>query len=345
MLREGNIVLKYKSLLFKGPLKPGFSLAACGNRFAETECGRLINQQTAVFPADMAAKMKIAILLHEQDNYPKRRGHFIWSLCDVWREWGMEIEILKGTQKYREADLLIPHVDTTVLPETCAVFFQRYQRVANRRVEDISKRGISRNLLTRDDAHAGPVIIKTNWNSGGIPDAHFPGRKIIFGTEAKKRFWDGWLNNRRSRTTHDWGKINCMKTDDYRVFPALKDVPEAIFNNESLVVERFLPEFENGVYYLRIYTFLGDRAYCARLGSPHPIVKNKNIVSREEVAIPDEVVKFRRELGFDYGKLDFVIHEGRVVVLDVNRTPGLIKSVEQMKANALRLAAGINSLF
>ena len=293
----------------------------------------------------MAAKKKIAILLHEHDNYPKGRGHFIWSLCDVWREQGMEIEILKGIKKYREADLLIPHVDTTILPDGYAVFFQKYPRVLNHRVRDISKRGISQNLLTRDDAYAGPVIVKTNWNSGGIPDTHFPGRKIIFATEVKKRFWDGWLNNRRSRMTHDWGKINCMNTDDYQVFPALKNVPEAIFNNESLIVERFLPEFENRVYYLRIYTFLGDRAYCARLGSPDPIVKNKNIVTREEVAIPNEVVNLRRELGFDYGKLDFVIHEGRVVVLDVNRTPGRIKSEEQMKANALRLAAGVNSLF
>jgi hypothetical protein len=292
----------------------------------------------------MAAKKKIAILLHEHDNYPEGRGHFIWSLCDVWREWGMEIEILKGTQKYREADLLIPHVDTTVLPEAYEVFFKKYQRVANRRVRDISKRGISQNLLARTDAYTGPVIVKTNWNSGGIPDIHFPGHKIIFATGVKKRFWDGWLNNQKSRTADDWAKINCMNTDDYQVFPALKDVPEAIFNNESLVVERFLPEFENGVYYLRIYTFFGDRAYCARLGSPDPIVKNKNIVSREEVSIPDEVVDLRCELGFDYGKLDFVIHEGRVVVLDVNRTPGRIKSEEQTKANALRLAAGVNSL-
>jgi hypothetical protein len=106
-----------------------------------------------------------------------------------------------------------------------------------------------------------------------------------------------------------------------------------------------LPEYKNGVYYLRVYKFFGDRAYCAQLGSYHPIVKQKNIISREEVSIPDEVVAFRREFGMDYGKLDFVIREGRVTVFDVNRTPGLIKSKEQMKANALRLAPGINSFF
>ncbi|MEJ0088317.1 MAG: hypothetical protein WDM80_00950 [Limisphaerales bacterium] len=293
----------------------------------------------------MAAKRKIAILLHETDNYPEGRGHFIWSLCDVWREWGMEIEVLKGIEKHSQADLLIPHVDTTILPEAYENFYLKYPRVANQHVRDISKRKISRNLLKRDDPYAGPVIVKTDWNSGGIPDTHFPGRKIVLSKEAKRRFWDGWLNNKWDGEAHDWSKINCMNTDDYQVFPALSAVPKNIFANESLVVERFLPEFKNGIYYLRIYKFLGDQAYCARLGSSDPIVKNKNIISREEVSIPDEVVAARRELGFDYGKLDFVIHEGQVVVLDVNRTPGVIKSEEQMKANALRLAAGVNSLF
>jgi len=293
----------------------------------------------------MAAKRKIAILLHENDKYPEMRRHFIWSLCDVWQEWGIEIEVLKGTQRYVAADLLIPHVDATILPEAYEIFYQKYPRVANRSVRDISKRQISRNLLKRDGSHAGPVIVKTDWNCGGIPDSHFPGRKIIFSTEPKKKIWDGWLNHKWDRAAHDWAKINCMNTCDYQVFPTLQSVPAAIFDNESLVVERFLPEFENGIYYLRVYKFLGDQAYCARLGSPHPIVKNKNIISRKEVPVPEEVVNMRHELGFDYGKLDFVIHEGKVVVFDVNRTPGLIKSEEQMKTNARRLATGINSIF
>jgi hypothetical protein len=71
----------------------------------------------------MAAKRKIAILLHEDDKYPEARGHFIWSLCDVWQAWGIEIEVLKGTQKYVAADLLILHVDTIILPEAYEIFY------------------------------------------------------------------------------------------------------------------------------------------------------------------------------------------------------------------------------
>jgi hypothetical protein len=31
----------------------------------------------------------------------------------------------------------------------------------------------------------------------------------------------------------------------------------------------------------------------------------------------------RRELGFDFGKLDFVLRDGKAVLLDANRTPAL----------------------
>jgi hypothetical protein len=293
----------------------------------------------------MTVKRKIAILLHEKDLYPQSAGFFIWSLCDIWREWGIEIVPLKGINKYVEADLLIPHVDTTVLPEEYADFFQKYPRVVNRRLRDISKRLVSRNLLTRMDSYDGPVIVKTNFNYGAIPELRLHGCEITFPKKAKKGFWDAILNRQAKNTNLCWEKINCMDPDHYQIFPSIKDVPEGVFVNESLVVERFLPEYKNGIYYLRVYKFFGDRAYCARLGSKDPIVKQKNIVSREEVSIPDEVVAFRNELGMDYGKLDFVIREGRVIVFDVNRTPGLIKSEEQLKANALKLAPGISCFF
>jgi len=168
---------------------------------------------------------------------------------------------------------------------------------------------------------------------------NFAGAKIFF--SAKRTL--AWLNKKKSSS--DWQKINCMECEDYQVFSSLKEVPEAVFHNPWLVVERFLPERQNGIYYLRVYQFCGDQGYCARWGSPHPIVKRRNIISREEVAIPEEVVAVRRELGMDYGKLDFVIHEGRPIVFDANRTPGLILPESRMRQKALQLAPGIHSLF
>jgi hypothetical protein len=288
---------------------------------------------------------KVAILLYENDNYPKGASHFIWSLCEVWRERGIEIEILKGTQKIAEADLLIPHLDTTILPRAYIDFFQNYRQVVNRSLHDISKRIISRNLLTREDAYDGPVIVKTDFNSGGISDFNFEGPRISFSSRRKKRFWSRLFGAKQQAASPNWEKLNCLDPADYQVFPSLKEVPEAVFLNKWLVVERFLPEFENGIYYLRVYKFFGDRALCVRVGSPRPIVKQGDIISREEISIPDEIVAVRHELGMDFGKFDFVIHQGKMVLFDVNYTPGRLQSQEQMKQNALKLAPGIESLF
>jgi len=293
----------------------------------------------------VAAQRKIAILLHENDRYPRTNGYFIWALCDAWREQGIEIEVIKGTAKRAEADLLIPHVDVTVLPEAYVEFLQRFPRVLNSSVTDISKRFVSRNLLARTDSYDGKVIVKTNLNCGGGPEINLAGSKVFFSPGNVKNLLRGWLSSKRKKFSSDWGAVNCMKCEDYQIFPSLKAVPEVVFENPWLVVEKFLPEYENGVYYLRIYKFFGDRGYCARFGSPHPIVKQKSIVSREDIAIPDEVVAVRRRLGMDYGKLDFVVHEGRAIVFDVNRTPGIFNPPERMRAKAVQLAPGINSFF
>lgn len=117
----------------------------------------------------MGARRKITILLHERDAYPDAKGYFIWALCDLWRREGVEIEVLKGPGKVVVADLLIPHIDLTVLPEAYVDVFNSYPRVVNRHVRDISKRLISRNLVTRTDSYDGPVIVKTNLNYGEFP--------------------------------------------------------------------------------------------------------------------------------------------------------------------------------
>ena len=71
----------------------------------------------------MARLKKIAVLLHEKDRYPNSTGHFIWGLCRVWREQGFGVEIVKGTRKKVDADVLIPHIDATVLPSPYVEFW------------------------------------------------------------------------------------------------------------------------------------------------------------------------------------------------------------------------------
>jgi hypothetical protein len=301
----------------------------------------LATWKTGGYQSGVASKKRVAILLHETDPYPRLKVHFIWALADLWQHENIEIQVLKGPNEMIDADLLIPHIDLTVLPDAYGEQFRRSSRVVNRNVRDISKRVISRNLLARDEPFDGPVIVKTDLNYGGIPEARING---TLPKPARKRAWSilAWTLKSRSRDPN-WADVKVMDTSEYRIFPSVKAVPEAAFSNPALVVERFLPERENGRYHLRIYQFLGDCGYCARLGSTEPIVKMKSVMTREEIPVPEEMIALRHELGLDYGKMDFVLHEGRVVLLDVNRTPGLINPPERMQASALRLAPGIHA--
>jgi len=87
-------------------------------------------------------------------------------------------------------------------------------------------------------------------------------------------------------------------------------------------VERFVPETVEDGYAVRYWVFLGDRESCLRHVSRSAIVKGLNTIRVERVEAPAALREKRAALGFDYGKLDFVEHDGEVVLLDANRTPG-----------------------
>jgi hypothetical protein len=57
-------------------------------------------------------------------------------------------------------------------------------------------------------------------------------------------------------------------------------------------------------------------------------------------SVPEAIVKRRQELGFDYGKFDYVIHDGSAILLDANSTPGASRSSQRVKAYAAHLAEG-----
>jgi hypothetical protein len=131
----------------------------------------------------------------------------------------------------------------------------------------------------------------------------------------------------------------------YQIYPSIDAVPQNIWADPSYVVERFLPERDDRGYWLRCWVFLGDVERCNRYCCPEPIVKGTNIIAREPVRVPDELRIERERLGFDYGKFDFVVHHGQVVLLDANRTPGGAANISDLvQSDSDRLASGIDSL-
>jgi hypothetical protein len=78
----------------------------------------------------------------------------------------------------------------------------------------------------------------------------------------------------------------------------------------------------DGLYCLRQWLFFGDREVGSIAYSRHPVVKANRIIKRERISeFPDELRRRREALGFDYGKFDYVIADGEVVLYDANRTP------------------------
>jgi hypothetical protein len=125
------------------------------------------------------------------------------------------------------------------------------------------------------------------------------------------------------------------------------DVPAQWYSNRDAIVEKFRPEIEDGLYHVRIYMFLGDRWSCTRVGTAKPVVKSEPGARTEPVEPAAEIVAWRRELGLDYGKLDYVVSNGEVVRLDINKTTGASRYMDDEKRRRMRRhqAEGLYSYF
>jgi hypothetical protein len=295
---------------------PRYPARMAGPRRAGTEAGR----------AD------VAVIIHRNDALDDPR-YFLHEISQVWRRHGLRVAVVDDVGPEVEADLAILHVNLTVVPDEYLRLAARYPTVLNGSVVDISKRRFSADLVTRRDGYDGPVIVKTDRNFGGRPEVRLgvgggPGRV--------------WCRAQRDRLP--WA-FRSHLVGDYPIFDSPAQVPWAAWANPTYVVERFLPEQHEGLYCLRTWMFLGDRETHSLSFSEAPIVKSHGVVRREPLGeVPEELWARRRELGFDFGKFDYALVDGRVVLYDTNRTPALGDVSEDVLArNIPLLAAGLDS--
>jgi hypothetical protein len=282
----------------------------------------------------------IAILWHERDRHRDLARYAITHLAECWRGDGHEVRWLFGTERFEAADLVIVHVDLSIVPARYLEFATRYPIAVNGRVQDIRRTRFSRNLVQRDDAYGGPVIVKSNANHAGAPER----ARSALGLATLK-----WRLRRRLAAIHrqpaDEPPVFSTPLD-YRIFDRASDVPPAWFGCPELVVERFLPERVGECYAVRNYQFLGDRWTCSRMLAPHPIVDPETQIATGPVEVHPEIEALRYELGFDYGKFDYVIHDGRPVLLDTNKTTGAgVPWTPELQAARRHRAEGIYSFF
>lgn len=270
---------------------------------------------------------RIVVVTHAYDEFGP--AYLLRRLIPHWRAAGHEVLHSRGIAGLPDADMAFLHIDLSVLPpEYVAACRQQYRVVANGDALDIRKARVSRNLIRPGDGWAGPVIVKTDLNSGGVPE---------------------FCAARLGATAEELALVQPLVATNapYPILQSVADVPSSVWRrNSGLVVERFLPERDESGFYIRIWTFCGARERCTRYRGDHPIVKAANTGARESVPVPETLRREREQLGFDYGKFDFVIHDGQAVLLDANRTPGAPPpplSAEMERSNA-EIAVGIEDL-
>jgi glycosyltransferase involved in cell wall biosynthesis len=252
----------------------------------------------------------IAILVLSRKAF-FREHYFIHRLMEEWAAHGIEVGVFDDPRKVEGARVVLSHVDATLVPATHRVQATGQRPVLNGRAVDISKRAISRYLVTKDGGHDGPVILKTNLNCGGIPE-------LLHGRPGSVM---GRLTTHAMRKL-PWILSGVLEPNDYKVYPNVASVPWPVWWNRRFVVERFLPERDGDLYCLRQYLFFGDAEINTLLLSDSPVVKAKSVLERRPVPeVPEALREIRRTLGFDYGRFDYVMNGDEVVVFDVNRTP------------------------
>ena len=261
---------------------------------------------------------------------PHLHDHYVLSAMKrIWERSGVQVRV--GQHYCDDADLCFLHHDRTQLtgdlPKARAGV-----KVINGAVLDISKRRYSTLALSPGDAWPGPVIVKSNLNHFGLPEAGAERATLISA-----------LHRRLARLS--WRMARKLPERFYPVLESIGDVPNWVWRDENLLVEKFLPErTEDGLYSIRGWLFLGDQSYGYRMYSPDPLVKTGTMVRHDYLdAPPPELVEIRKRMQFDFGKFDYVQHGEQAILLDANKTPTYSGKGESPRL--LKLAQGIEAFF
>lgn len=250
-----------------------------------------------------------------------RETYVLHALVTLWRERGFDVGV--GPSFPAKADVCLLHHDRTRLNSSDIPPAPENIKVINRNVLDISKRLYSELILTASDDWDGPVIVKTNLNSFGGPERRSAARQPLH--ELHKLL-----------ARYNWKLARNLPKGTYPVLKSLDDVPGWVWSREDLLVERFMPERANGLYALRGWMFLGSAGYCYRIFSTDPMVKTGTMVDYEYLEeTPPELALARQRMGFDFGKFDYVVHDGRAILLDMNKTPSFAGDPRSERLNRL----------
>ena len=262
------------------------------------------------------------------ENSRLKPNYLLGYLAELWEEAGCRITY--GPIRTLDADIGIMHIDETWVSEEILPSNPRNLPLLNADVLNISKSFISANLVKQGSDYAGPVIIKTDANYFGLPEL-----------KQKKRWSLKRLLRNKKAPAHLWRLFRELPQKSYPILDSVTAVPNWVWKRNDLVVEKFLPERVNGQFVLRLWIFLGEADYGAKVFSNEPVVKTGNMTHYEYLdEVPDSLREIRKKLNMDFGKFDYVMVDGEALLLDVNKTPS-ISAQRTPNSRARRLKDGL----
>lgn len=268
------------------------------------------------------ALVSIACLRPETFPY-----HSLHRLAAYWHDRGIAIAVGQGFDPGSDACIL--HIDRSLITPDMVPPAPTGAPVLNGRVLDITKRRLSELEVRSGDDWDGPVMIKTILNHYGKPE-----REDTTPSAA--------LRNRRRMAEISWRSARMLPEMTYPVLGHPRYVRRWVWDDPHYLVERLVTEMENGLYVLRGWMFLGDEGFGWKLVSPHPDVRFRDAHSFSFTAdVPQELHAIRHRHGFDYGKFDYILKDGRPLVYDYNKTPAI--HVEGIQPWLARLSRGIDA--
>lgn len=237
----------------------------------------------------------------------RSRASMVALLAEEWRRAGYRVSI--ATNSHLGADIGIINFDKTRVELSELPANPKGRPLLNASFLDISKRRISRYLLEREDKFQGPVIVKTNLNYSGLPEWILSQPGTLARMQRRVAQWIG----------------GTIQGGDYPIYTRADQVPDWVWRDRSLVVERLLCERDGDLYVLRMWVFFGSGEYVLKFFSRQPVVKFADVVRMEFSAdpVPEQLRAMRRELQADFGKFDFTIIDGVPHLLDANKSPVL----------------------
>lgn len=276
----------------------------------------------------------IVVIVHQYDTFPEfgmwswrqKSKYMLYDVLLQLKRRGHRIEVMRGPgRELPKGDVAIMHVDATVIPAEYVTYAKAFPFCINLAVTDISKKRMSGALVKQGDDWSGPVIVKSNLNYRGVPEMR---------------------KNDIAKTRNEILPFPTARaTAGYDIYESLSDVPEEAFNDAGLVVEKFIPERDGSNYAARFWVFCGETERCTRYTSPDKLLKGSTVVQHCPVEVPEELRALRKKLGFDYGKFDFVVNDGRAILLDANKTLGRPSHLGQaLESEIIRFADGLEGL-